>query len=60
MAEQFSRPRVGIVGATGLAGEMMRSILAERNFPLSQIRFFASARSAGIRFMSGVYGQARP
>ena len=25
----------------------MRRILAERNFPVEQIRFFASARSAG-------------
>jgi aspartate-semialdehyde dehydrogenase len=43
------RPRVGIVGATGLVGEMMREILAERNFPLSGIRFFASPRSAGTK-----------
>ncbi|MFN3911414.1 aspartate-semialdehyde dehydrogenase [Hyphomonas sp.] len=42
-----ARPCVGIVGATGLVGEMMRDILAERDFPLSAIRFFASARSAG-------------
>lgn len=53
MAEQVSRPRVGIVGATGLVGEMMRGILAQRNFPLSQIRFFASARSAGMRLEFG-------
>jgi aspartate-semialdehyde dehydrogenase len=38
---------VGIVGATGLVGELMRSILAERDFPVASIRFFASARSAG-------------
>lgn len=44
-----ARPRVGIVGATGLVGEMMREILAERNFPLSEIRFFASPRSAGTK-----------
>jgi aspartate-semialdehyde dehydrogenase len=44
-----ARPRVGIVGATGLVGEMMREILAERNFPLSGIRFFASPRSAGTK-----------
>ncbi len=44
-----ARPRVGIVGATGLVGEMMREILAERNFPLSGIRFFASSRSAGTK-----------
>jgi len=44
-----ARPAVGIVGATGLVGEMMRSILAERDFPLSSIRFFASPKSAGTR-----------
>ncbi|MBO9706611.1 MAG: aspartate-semialdehyde dehydrogenase [Caulobacter sp.] len=38
---------VGIVGATGLVGEMMRNLLAERNFPLKSLRLFASARSAG-------------
>jgi aspartate-semialdehyde dehydrogenase len=41
--------RVGIVGATGLVGQVMRDILAEREFPISQMRFFASARSAGKR-----------
>lgn len=40
-------PNIGIVGATGLVGEMMREILLERNFPLGQLRLFASARSAG-------------
>ncbi|WP_417516326.1 aspartate-semialdehyde dehydrogenase [Minwuia sp.] len=39
--------RVGIVGATGLVGEMMRNLLAERRFPLSSLRLFASHRSAG-------------
>jgi aspartate-semialdehyde dehydrogenase len=39
--------RVGIVGATGQVGKVMREILAERHFPVSEIRFFASARSAG-------------
>jgi aspartate-semialdehyde dehydrogenase len=39
--------RVGIVGATGLVGQAMRDILEERHFPVAQIRFFASARSAG-------------
>jgi len=39
--------RVGIVGATGQVGVAMRQILAERDFPVSEIRFFASARSAG-------------
>jgi aspartate-semialdehyde dehydrogenase len=39
--------RVGIVGATGQVGGVMRAILAERGFPVEQLRCFASARSAG-------------
>jgi aspartate-semialdehyde dehydrogenase len=39
--------RLGIVGATGQVGVAMRQILEERDFPVSEIRFFASARSAG-------------
>ncbi|MFI8104377.1 aspartate-semialdehyde dehydrogenase [Streptomyces sp. NPDC086023] len=39
--------RVGIVGATGQVGGVMRRILAERKFPVDQLRLFASARSAG-------------
>ncbi|WP_424213749.1 aspartate-semialdehyde dehydrogenase [Streptomyces sp. BI20] len=39
--------RVGIVGATGQVGKVMRTILAERKFPLDELRLFASARSAG-------------
>src|SRR6478736_2332791 len=39
--------KIGVVGATGQVGSVMRAILAERNFPVSEIRYFASARSAG-------------
>ena len=39
--------RIGIVGATGQVGVAMRQILAERSFPADEVRFFASARSAG-------------
>lgn len=39
--------RVGIVGATGQVGGVMASVLAERGFPVSELRLFASARSAG-------------
>jgi len=39
--------KIGVVGATGQVGSVMRRLLAERNFPVSQIRYFASARSAG-------------
>ena len=38
---------VGIVGATGVVGSTMLAILKERNFPIEQLRLFASARSAG-------------
>ncbi|MFE5138289.1 aspartate-semialdehyde dehydrogenase [Streptomyces fagopyri] len=39
--------RVGIVGATGQVGTVMRRILVERDFPVTELRLFASARSAG-------------
>jgi aspartate-semialdehyde dehydrogenase len=39
--------KVGIVGATGQVGGVMRRVLAERDFPVDEIRYFASARSAG-------------
>jgi aspartate-semialdehyde dehydrogenase len=39
--------RVGVIGATGQVGGVMRRLLAERSFPVAEIRFFASARSAG-------------
>ena len=43
----MSTVRVGVVGATGQVGGVMREVLVERDFPVSDIRFFASARSAG-------------
>ena len=39
--------RVGVVGATGQVGGVMRRLLAERSFPVAEMRYFASARSAG-------------
>ncbi|WP_294178145.1 aspartate-semialdehyde dehydrogenase [uncultured Schumannella sp.] len=38
---------LGVVGATGQVGAVVRRLLAERDFPIASIRFFASARSAG-------------
>ena len=38
---------IGVVGATGQVGAVVRRLLEERDFPLKSIRFFASARSAG-------------
>ena len=39
--------RIGIIGATGQVGGVMRAVLAERAFPVDELRLFASARSAG-------------
>ncbi|MFQ3315819.1 MAG: aspartate-semialdehyde dehydrogenase [Candidatus Poriferisodalaceae bacterium] len=39
--------RIGIVGATGQVGTVMMRLLAERDFPVTDLRLFASARSAG-------------
>src|ERR1700690_555738 len=38
---------VGIVGATGAVGQELLSLLEKRKFPVSTLRPFASARSAG-------------
>lgn len=46
-SEQVRGLRVGVVGATGQVGAVMRRLLDERDFPVQEIRFFASARSAG-------------
>ncbi|WP_262847689.1 aspartate-semialdehyde dehydrogenase [Mumia quercus] len=44
--------KIGVVGATGQVGAVMRTLLEERAFPIEEIRFFASPRSAGktLRF----------
>jgi aspartate-semialdehyde dehydrogenase len=39
--------KIGIVGATGQVGGVMLRVLAERAFPVDELRLFASARSAG-------------
>jgi len=38
---------IAVVGATGQVGAVMREILAERSFPVRELRLFATARSAG-------------
>ncbi|ORJ53238.1 aspartate-semialdehyde dehydrogenase [Mycobacterium simiae] len=38
---------IGVVGATGQVGQVMRNLLDERDFPADSVRFFASARSQG-------------
>ncbi|MFT3898845.1 MAG: aspartate-semialdehyde dehydrogenase [Gordonia sp. (in: high G+C Gram-positive bacteria)] len=39
--------KIGVVGATGQVGGVMRNLLAERGFPADEVRYFASSRSAG-------------
>ena len=41
--------KIGVVGATGQVGSVMREVLASRKFPVSEIRYFASSRSAGTK-----------
>ncbi len=43
----MSGARIGVVGATGQVGVVMRRLLEERDFPADEVRFFASSRSAG-------------
>ncbi len=45
--------KVGILGATGAVGREMMKILQERNFPVSELRPIASARSAGRKLPFG-------
>ena len=39
--------RVAVVGVTGMVGEIMRSVLEERNFPITEFLPVASVRSVG-------------
>jgi aspartate-semialdehyde dehydrogenase len=49
--------KVAIVGATGMVGEVMLKVLAERNFPVTELLPVASERSVGksIRFKGNSY-----
>src|SRR3712207_7478719 len=40
-------PYTTLFRSTGQVGRVVREILAERNFPIAELRLFASARSAG-------------
>jgi aspartate-semialdehyde dehydrogenase len=44
--------KLGIVGATGAVGQELLKVLEDRNFPVSELRLYASSRSAGktVRF----------
>jgi len=46
-------PRVAILGATGAVGEVLRQVLSERRFDLSELVCLASPRSAGTRVRFG-------
>lgn len=50
MSKQY---KVAVVGATGAVGEVMLSILAEREFPASDVVALASERSAGTKVAFG-------
>ena len=39
---------LGVVGATGQVGQVVRDLLVARSFPAESVRFFASSRSAGL------------
>ena len=43
--------RVAVVGATGMVGNVMLQVLAERNFPVTELIPVASARSAGSKIV---------
>src|SRR5438046_10434397 len=58
MSEGRGPPVVAIVGATGAVGVELIRCLEERAFPLSELRLFASARSAGK--MLAFRGQSLP
>jgi len=43
-------PRVAIAGATGMVGQEMMKVLAQRDFPVASLRLLASERSRGKSF----------
>ena len=42
---------VAIVGASGAVGQEFLKVLAERHFPITELRLFGSARSAGTEYV---------
>ena len=43
--------KVAVVGATGMVGEVMLKVLAERNFPITELFLVASERSVGKKLI---------
>lgn len=44
----MEKVNVGVVGATGVVGETFMQLLEERDFPVGELRLFASANSLGM------------
>lgn len=53
----MNHPNIAILGATGVVGNHILSILEERKFPFNTVKFLASAKSAGkeIKFCGKTY-----
>ncbi len=49
--------KIAVVGATGMVGEVMRTVLAERNFPITEFIPVASEKSVGksLEFQGKTY-----
>ncbi len=52
--------KVAIVGATGAVGREMKALLAERGFPVDELRLLASARSVGAQVDGLTVQEATP
>ena len=52
--EESGGAAIGIVGATGAVGIEIISVLERLSFPVSRLRLFASARSAGKVIKTGI------
>jgi aspartate-semialdehyde dehydrogenase len=46
-ARTLSSPTVAVVGSTGAVGQEFLAVLAQRDFPIANLKLLASARSAG-------------
>ena len=45
--------RIAVVGATGMVGQVMLKVLAERNFPITELYLVASEKSVGKEITFG-------
>ncbi|MBL4706532.1 MAG: aspartate-semialdehyde dehydrogenase [Flavobacteriales bacterium] len=45
--------KIAVVGATGMVGQVMLKVLAERSFPITELMLVASARSVGKKIVWG-------